>query len=312
MSVLRGPLPTDSYTIVSNGWLRDPRLSWKAKGLLAYIASHAAGHTLTNEQIIAEGKDSRDAIRAGLVELEQAGYLKRTTVRDEQGRAAGTDFELCDSGFPGAGKPVTGPDQAEQDVSAGQNHSGFSGAGESPPKKTTTTKKTKEKTTEASPRGTRLPKDWLPSQDLVDWCAAELVPGGRWSEHSREFVRREQGKFADYWAGVTGQRATKKDWDATWRNWMRRAFERYNPGRPVSAPPFPTAAERNASYAAQQRTRAAAAQELIDQGVDPREAWKRAGEEIAANGMHGGSPSGYIEGSVITNDPPEEVTDSAA
>ena len=29
-------------------------------------------------------------------------------------------------------------------------------------------------------------------------------------------------QFADFWAGVPGQRGVKLDWDGTWRNWVRR------------------------------------------------------------------------------------------
>jgi hypothetical protein len=29
-------------------------------------------------------------------------------------------------------------------------------------------------------------------------------------------------EFIDYWRGVAGQRGTKLDWQATWRNWMRK------------------------------------------------------------------------------------------
>lgn len=157
----------------------------------------------------------------------------------------------------------------------------------------------------ASPRGTRLPEDWEPDEKTLAWCAETLVPGGRWSAASREFVRREHDKFSDYWKAKAGQGATKRDWDATWRNWMRRAFEGNPAGvvRPVSSPPAPfkTAAERNDDRAARQRVQARLAQELIDAGVDRREAWRRAGEEIDRNGMDSCSTTGYIDGKVIDN-----------
>jgi hypothetical protein len=38
-------------------------------------------------------------------------------------------------------------------------------------------------------------------------------------------LRAEHAKFCDYWHGKAGQGATKMDWIATWRNWMRRAAE---------------------------------------------------------------------------------------
>lgn len=35
----------------------------------------------------------------------------------------------------------------------------------------------------------------------------------------------ETAKFVDYWRGRSGKDATKTDWPATWRNWMRKAHE---------------------------------------------------------------------------------------
>lgn len=32
--------------------------------------------------------------------------------------------------------------------------------------------------------------------------------------------------FCDYWHAKAGSNAVKVDWDATWRNWIRRAAER--------------------------------------------------------------------------------------
>jgi hypothetical protein len=65
-------------------------------------------------------------------------------------------------------------------------------------------------------RGSRLPADWKPSQRLLDWAR---------SEASQVDPRRETAKFRDYWQAQPGQRAVKRDWDATWRNWMRKAAE---------------------------------------------------------------------------------------
>lgn len=35
----------------------------------------------------------------------------------------------------------------------------------------------------------------------------------------------ELAKFRDFWTAKTGADATKADWQATWRNWVRRAVE---------------------------------------------------------------------------------------
>ena len=68
-----------------------------------------------------------------------------------------------------------------------------------------------------SDRGTRLPPDWQPSErNLQD---AENI-GLNAADAFREAER-----FGDYWAGCPGQRGLKRDWDATWRNWCRRAVD---------------------------------------------------------------------------------------
>jgi hypothetical protein len=225
VAIRRGALPADHFTIISNAWMRDARLSWKAKGLLAYIAGHAPGHELSSEQIIAEGDDGRDAVRAGLRELEAAGYLVRRQRRGAGGLVVGTDFELTDprDGFSVAGKPVPGPDQQERDVSAGQSSDGFSGDGESASKKNTSLEDQK-KTPSSTRRGTRLPADWTPSAELIAWTR-ENAPSVGWPEVE---------KFRDYWTAQPGQKGVKLDWDATWRNWARRTPEYAGSRPPVS------------------------------------------------------------------------------
>lgn len=64
-------------------------------------------------------------------------------------------------------------------------------------------------------KGSRLPENWFPLPTLVgeDLC----LPGDQWSA--------ELEKFRDYWRAVPGAKGRKLDWDATWRNWLRRASE---------------------------------------------------------------------------------------
>lgn len=64
--------------------------------------------------------------------------------------------------------------------------------------------------------GTRLPEDWYLSKHLGEWSISEGA--------TIELVRIEADKFRDYWIGVAGAKGRKADWDATWRNWIRRAI----------------------------------------------------------------------------------------
>ncbi|WP_068419923.1 DUF1376 domain-containing protein [Labrenzia sp. OB1] len=72
-------------------------------------------------------------------------------------------------------------------------------------------------------RGTRLPPDWtLSNRNIQDAQACGLTT---------DEVRHEANKFRDYWISATGAKASKLDWDATWRNWCRNAAERKPAGR---------------------------------------------------------------------------------
>lgn len=39
-------------------------------------------------------------------------------------------------------------------------------------------------------------------------------------------LKHEHQKFVDYWCAQPGAKGRKVDWPATWRNWIRHAWER--------------------------------------------------------------------------------------
>lgn len=67
-------------------------------------------------------------------------------------------------------------------------------------------------------RGTRIPDDFAVTPEMVAW-GRENVPTVNGA--------LETAKFVDYWRAKSGAGATKTDWVATWRNWMRNAADRY-------------------------------------------------------------------------------------
>ena len=67
-----------------------------------------------------------------------------------------------------------------------------------------------------SPKGSRLADDWLLPKAWGEWALSEK-PG--WQAQD---VRRVAETFADYWRSVSGQKATSPDWQARWRNWVRK------------------------------------------------------------------------------------------
>lgn len=69
------------------------------------------------------------------------------------------------------------------------------------------------KTTTKPKKNHPLPKGWEPTPETVDKIRTERPDLDLATEHEN---------FCDYWHSITGAKARKADWDATWRVWMRR------------------------------------------------------------------------------------------
>lgn len=131
MGITRPSLPFEGhFTQVRNVWLRDERISRRARGLFAEIVSHRAGWHITLKSLARTGPEGRDALRATINELRQYGYLERVQARGDGSRFGEVEYVVCDP-FTADGKPVTGEGAAD-----GSSGDGFSGDGESDPKNT--------------------------------------------------------------------------------------------------------------------------------------------------------------------------------
>jgi len=75
------------YTVMSNYHLNDKTITLKAKGLLSQMLSLPESWDYTLKGLAYINKESVDAIRTAVLELEQRGYIVR-----QQGRAAGGGF----------------------------------------------------------------------------------------------------------------------------------------------------------------------------------------------------------------------------
>ena len=195
----RTELPFESHFVqIPNAWLRDKRLSRKARGLLAELLTHRVGWVVTVEALAEAGPEGRDAIMSALAELERAGYLERHRERDEGGRLRGARYTITDP--PTSDLPTEAePTEANPDT------------------KNTIPKNTPAKAgVTARARATRIPDPFTVTREMWGWLHEQGIPP--------EFGNEQTVIFVDYWRGRSGQIATKHDWPATWRNWMRRAW----------------------------------------------------------------------------------------
>ena len=98
------------YTVMSNHHLRNHTLSLKAKGLLSQMLSLPEDWDYTLQGLAQINKESIDAIREAVRELERAGYIKRSRERDERGCLRGTVYTIYEQ--PHAGPTSEEPAQA--------------------------------------------------------------------------------------------------------------------------------------------------------------------------------------------------------
>ncbi len=82
------------YAIVPNYHQRDKTISLKAKGLLSQMFSLPNDWDYTLKGLAYINLDGIDAIRTAIRELEKAGYIKRSRIRDENGRLRGTKYKV--------------------------------------------------------------------------------------------------------------------------------------------------------------------------------------------------------------------------
>lgn len=101
MTILRGPTEADHFTILPNRVIRDQRLSFRARGVLAYLLSMPPGWRTSSTRVARETREGRDAIRTALEELRALGYATLDRHQNDAGQWV-TEWTITDR----CGQPV--------------------------------------------------------------------------------------------------------------------------------------------------------------------------------------------------------------
>ncbi|GIP25033.1 hypothetical protein J23TS9_01630 [Paenibacillus sp. J23TS9] len=96
------------FTRIDNSMLHDERLSFKARGLLAYMLSKPDTFRFYLDELIKHTTEKKDSIRTGMKELEQLGYVNRYPVKNERGKIMSWELDIFESPSlrPESGFPV--------------------------------------------------------------------------------------------------------------------------------------------------------------------------------------------------------------
>ncbi len=112
---------TQGYTVMSNYHLRDKSLSLKAKGLLSQMLSLPEDWDYTLSGLAVINRESKDAIRSAVNELERAGYIERHQTTDESGKFSSNEYIIHEQPVslppsldkPSSENPTTGKPTSE-------------------------------------------------------------------------------------------------------------------------------------------------------------------------------------------------------
>lgn len=85
MPIVRAQRPKANFTILQNSVIRDQRLSFRARGVLAFILSQPDNWSTSSDHLARVSTEGRDAIRAALKELQHAGYVQRIRQQTTRG-----------------------------------------------------------------------------------------------------------------------------------------------------------------------------------------------------------------------------------
>jgi hypothetical protein len=94
----------EKFTIIATKALEDPKLSWKAKGLLAYIMSRPSDWRVYVDQLSTVSIDKKHSTKEAVKELMNCGYVTRKRITDEKGRVVQWEYTISD--FPQVENPL--------------------------------------------------------------------------------------------------------------------------------------------------------------------------------------------------------------
>ncbi|WP_172135573.1 helix-turn-helix domain-containing protein [Adlercreutzia sp. ZJ473] len=136
---------TRDFTVMSNHHLRNKSLSLKAKGLMSQLLSFPNNWEYSIAGLSALSKDGKDAVRSGIEELEDAGYVVRTQAHDDEGRFCGYDYTIYEipqnntapapADSPSSEKPTTGCTMTENPTETSTHCEGKTYSSTTKPKK---------------------------------------------------------------------------------------------------------------------------------------------------------------------------------
>jgi|GEM_PF-2989295 len=84
------------YVMLNKTPLSDDRISWRAKGIWAYLLSKPDNWTVREKDLMNKSTEGRDAVRGAIKELVDHGYILKIELR-EKGKYIGVEYSVFES-----------------------------------------------------------------------------------------------------------------------------------------------------------------------------------------------------------------------
>ena len=96
MSIIRIKKRENPYVQIDKRPLEDDRLSWRAKGIFAYLLSKPDGWKVNIKDIWAKGTEGRNAVQVCMRELEKFGYAQLVFIKGDAGKIVGSEWVIIE------------------------------------------------------------------------------------------------------------------------------------------------------------------------------------------------------------------------
>ena len=84
--VIRVQKRPNEFVLMDKGFLENPELSWKAKGILAYLLTKPNTWKVIVKDLVSRSTDGKSAIYSALKELTEKGYYAKNPIRDSENK----------------------------------------------------------------------------------------------------------------------------------------------------------------------------------------------------------------------------------
>lgn len=166
-----------NYSMMSNIPLRDARLSFGARGMLAFLLSQPDDWEVSTAHLIKSSPAGKTAVYSMINELVDLGYMTKVEYKGDGSKFAGVAYDVHEESF----KPVD-----QQPVV-----------------------KTREK------MESLIPEDFQPTEVSLNWAKEKgVVNMPVLKEVTEQFVEHYLAKGIE-----------RKDWQASWRTWIRNSLD---------------------------------------------------------------------------------------